>query len=48
MQLSMLIPQRGGGSGGGGLEGVGWKGGGGSGICGVFGHQLHPHPGDFE
>ena len=23
-------------------------GGGGSGICGVFDHQLHPHPGDFD
>ena len=22
--------------------------GGGSGICGVFDHQLHPHPGDFD
>ena len=21
---------------------------GGSGICGVFDHQLHPHPGDFD
>ena len=24
------------------------RGGGGSGICGVFDHQLHPHPGDFD
>ena len=24
------------------------EGGGGSGICGVFDHQLHPHPGDFD
>ena len=23
-------------------------GGGGSGICEVFDHQLHPHPGDFN
>ena len=23
-------------------------GGGGSAICGVFDHQLHPHPGDFD
>ena len=21
---------------------------GGSGICGIFDHQLHPHPGDFD
>ena len=26
----------------------GGGGGGGSGICGVFDHQLHPHPGDFD
>ena len=24
------------------------QGGGGLGICGVFDHQLHPHPGDFD
>jgi hypothetical protein len=24
------------------------RGGGGSAICGVFDHQLHPHPGDFD
>ena len=23
-------------------------GGGGSGVCRVFDHQLHPHPGDFD
>jgi hypothetical protein len=36
MRLSMLTSRGGGG------------GGGGSGICGVFDHQLHPHPGDFD
>ena len=37
----MLTPIGGGG-------GVGGGGGGGVGICGVFDHQLRPHPGDFD